>query len=34
LIQIVAEDGQWKIGGMDVTSEEQLKSSTGLRNAA
>jgi hypothetical protein len=34
LIQIVAEGGQWKIGGMDVTSEEQLKSSTGLRNAA
>ena len=34
LIQIVAEGGQWKIGGMDVTSEEQLKSSTSLRNAA
>ncbi len=30
LIQIVAEGGQWKIGGMDVTSEEQLKSSTGF----
>jgi hypothetical protein len=34
VIQVIAEDGQWKMGGMEVKSEEQLKSSTGLRNAA
>lgn len=34
VLHVVAEDGRWKIGGMEVKSEEQLKSSTGLRNAA
>ncbi len=34
VLQVIAESGQWKIGGMDVKSEEQIKSSTGLRNAA
>lgn len=34
VIQVIAEDREWKMGGMEVKSEEQLKSSTGLRNAA